>query len=215
MGSQRDYDQMEIRPHEIADLRLLADKASVAGQFDVGRRLHVLLDAYEDQEGEESDEDLGGVVDDLEANVRGLEESVAALKGEKVDKKPVRSAATEEPIPNRLCTVHDKLDEIGTTLDKLAMTQEGLRKRSAAIDANEQTIGHLVNALEGHYPEETAQGRALVNIANASPDEARELARGFLDALSPAEVYRLAKLVNACAWAVHHLNDQVNESLCE
>lgn len=206
-------DQVAVLPHEVADLRLLADKAKMDGRFDAGQRLHVLLDAYEDRE--EAGPDVGeleNVTGNIEGVCRTLAEHVAALKGEKLP--AARDPDEVPPLADRLGDVETKLEDVASALEDLVGEREGLRKRSAAIGACEQTIGHLVNACSDHYPEETDHGRELLAIANASTkEEARALVLAFTDTLSPAKVYELAKLFNALAWALHHLNDQVNEAL--
>lgn len=219
-GTQHDHDKMPVRPSEIPDLRLLADKAKMDGRFDAGQRLHALLDAYEDHHGDGVDlDEIEGTVDDVEVNVRTLGEHVVALKGEEPPDGPKKgeskNKSREVPsLADRLAEVDAKLSGANEALEELVERQAELRKTSVAVSECEQTIGHLVNACSGHYPEETDHGRELLAIANASTkEEARALVLSFMDTLSPAKVYELAKLVNACAWALHYLNDQVNEAL--
>lgn len=206
-------DQVAVLPHEVADLRLLADKAKMDGRFDAGQRLHALLDAYEDREEAGLDrEELEDTTGNIEGRSRKLDALIAALKGEGLPETEKSSAAS--PLTDRLTEVDGSLDRAIEALEEVVGEREGLRKRSAAIGACEQTIGHLVNALGGSYPEEWDHGPELLAIANASTkEEARALVLSFMDTLSPAKVYELAKLFNALAWALHHLNDQVNEAL--
>lgn len=204
-----------INPHEVADLRLLADKAKMEGRFDAGQRLHALLNAYEDREDDDVDlDELEGTVDDIETNVRDLEKHVAAMKGKEPPDEPKNNKPREVPsLADRLAEVDSKLSDANEALEELAEKQAELRKTSAGMIECEQTIGCLVNTF-GDYPEDTDHGRELLAIANASTkDEARALVISFMDTLSPAKVYELAKLFTACAWALHHLNDQVNEAL--
>lgn len=206
----------DINPHEIADLRMLADKAKMEGRFEAGQRLHELLNAYEDREDDDVDlDELEGTVDDVETNVRDLEKHVAAMKGKEPPDEPKNNKPREVPsLADRLAEVDSKLSDANEALEELAEKQAELRKASAGMIECEQTIGCLVNACSGHYPAETDHGRELLAIANASTkDEARALVLSLMDTLSPANVYELAKLFNACAWAVHYLNDQVNEAL--
>lgn len=220
-GSTSDHDKLPIHPRDIPDLRMLADKAKMDGRFDAGQRLDALLDAYEDFHGDarENLEELEGTVDDVEGHVRDLGGLIAAVKGEEASDAPKKGEAKNKPrevppLADRLAEVDSKLLDANEALEALAEKQAELRKASAAVSECERTIGHLVNALGGSYPEETDQGRALLTIANAaSKDEARELVLRFMDALSPAKAYELAKLVSACVWAIHYLNDQVNEAL--
>lgn len=217
-GDTSDHDKLPIHPRDIPDLRTLADKAKMEGRFDAGQRLHALLDTYEDHyDGEEEvdTEELKGAVDDVEKSADDLEKHVAALKGEEPPDEPKNNKPREVPsLADRLAEVDSKLSDANEALEELAEKQAELRKTSVAVIEGEQTIGHLVNACSGHYPEETDHGRELLAIANASTkDEARELVLSFMDTLSPANVYELAKLFTACAWALHHLNEQVNEAL--
>lgn len=220
-GSQSDHDAMPVHPRDIPDLRMLADKAKMDGRFDAGQRLHALLDAYEDHydgEAQLNAEELEGTVDDVETNVRDLAGHLAALKGEELRDGPKKGESKNKPreapsLSDRLTEVDAKLSDANEALEALTEKQAELRKTSVAVSEAEQTIGHLVNAL-GDYPEETDHGRELLAIANANTkDEARELVLSFMDTLSPAKVYELAKLFTACAWALHHVNDQVNEAL--
>lgn len=217
-GDTSDHDKLPIHPRDIPDLRTLADKAKMEGRFDAGQRLHALLDTYEDHyDGEEEVdmEELEGTVDDIETNVRDLEEHVAAVKGKEPPDEPKKNKRREVPtLADRLAEVDSKLSDANEALEELAEKQAELRKASAGMIECEQTIGHLVNACSGHYPEETDHGRELLAIANAgTEDEARALVLSFMDTLSPAKVYELAKMFTACAWALHYLNDQVNEAL--
>jgi hypothetical protein len=69
-----------LRPHQINDLRILADRTAItAGQEDDAETLHELLDAYEEWAASE-------------VRIQELEEQVAYLEGLKETAKEDREA---------------------------------------------------------------------------------------------------------------------------
>jgi hypothetical protein len=130
----------DIQPHELAAMRQAADKAP----FDVQKKLHALIDAYEDVEG------LDGKLDSANERLEKLGNPLLkALKGLLPDPK---APTPEEPLSDDAWAEHleetDPSERAAASLKELQRARASEAALLKRVEALEEGIGSAVDDLE-------------------------------------------------------------------
>lgn len=137
---------MTIAPHELADMRLAADKAP----FDTQQKFHALLDAYEDQEELRTKVENGEDADEkAKEGVRALRAVYPSSPSERaVIAKELGEAPSEDAWAECLADCETPEERAATVGEELERARAAEAKLRARIEAVEEAIESALSELE-------------------------------------------------------------------
>lgn len=199
-----------IRPHELADLRAVADKS---GGMPAGERMHALLDAYEEMQDPDEVatldqvEPLAAKVDNRFDQVKkihaALDEDEKARQEKAAEARKKLGLEKKSPKKEPEKTAGELVEDIDAKLERLEEALDELQAAAEDLGPVSETKAEYYGALEDistKQTELTAELGKLNELAEVedlllklAEDPEPEISRMVLNTISPAAFHELAK----------------------